>query len=119
VTAEDTTPEHAAACKALVEKSGGFYNAGPFTPFLLHEDGAPPKSTSFFRARPAAPTGAAWPWIQKAGYMFAYTQDQGQVGWTEKKKPGVEYSFDEHGSPLEYTRAASMGRGRFIPSARR
>ena len=37
VTAEDTTPEHAAACKALVEKSGGFYNTGPFTPFLLHD----------------------------------------------------------------------------------
>src|ERR1700733_724644 len=27
VTAKDTTAEHAVACKALVEKSGGFYNA--------------------------------------------------------------------------------------------
>ena len=47
------------------------------------------------------------------GYIFAYTQDQGQVGWTEKKKPGVEYSFDEHGSPLEYTRAGVDGPGPF------
>jgi quinoprotein glucose dehydrogenase len=50
---------------------------------------------------------------QKMSYIFAYTHDQGQVGWTEKKKPGVEYSFDEHGSPLEYTRAGVDGPGPF------
>ena len=113
VTAEDTTPEHAAACKALYEKSGGFYNAGPFTPFLLHEDGTPPKSSIIF---PGATGGTNWGGMatdQKAGYVFAYTQNQGQVGWTEKKKPGVQYSFDENGSPLEYTRASVDGPGPF------
>jgi quinoprotein glucose dehydrogenase len=35
------------------------------------------------------------------------------VGWTEKKKPGVTYSFDENGSPLEYTRASVDGPGPF------
>ena len=113
VTAEDTTPEHAKACKELVERSGGFYNAGPFTPFLFHEDGKPPKSTIIF---PGATGGTNWGGIAtdpKLGYVFAYTQDQGQVGWTEKKKPGVEYSFDEHGSPLEYTRAGVDGPGPF------
>ena len=49
----------------------------------------------------------------KEGYIFVYTQDQGQVGWTEKKKPGVQYSFDENGSPLEYTRAGVDGPGPF------
>jgi len=113
VTAEDTTPEHAAACKALVEKSGGFYNAGPFTPFLLHTDGTPPKSSIIF---PGATGGTNWGGMAvdpSDGYIFAYTHDQGQVGWTEKKKPGVEYSFDEHGSPLEYTRAGVEGPGPF------
>jgi glucose dehydrogenase len=113
VTAQDTTPEHAAACKALVERSGGFYNAGPFTPFLLQEPGKPPKSTIIF---PGATGGTNWGGMAvdpKAGYIFVYTQDQGQVGWTEKKKPGVEYSFDEHGSPLEYTRAGVDGPGPF------
>jgi quinoprotein glucose dehydrogenase len=108
VTAEDTTPEHAEACKALVEKNGGFYNAGPFTPFLL-----PPKSSIIF---PGATGGTNWGGISvdpTDGYIFVYTQDQGQVGWTEKKKPGVEYSFDEHGSPLEYTRAGADGPGPF------
>jgi quinoprotein glucose dehydrogenase len=106
VTAADTTPEHAAACKALVERSGGFYNAGPFTPFLYHEEGKPPKSSIIF---PGATGGTNWGGMAvdpKDGYIFVYTQDQGQVGWTEKKRPGVEYSFDEHGSKLEYTRSA-------------
>lgn len=112
-TAEDTTPEHAQACEELVKRSGGFYNAGPFTPFLFHADGAPPKSSIIF---PGATGGTNWGGMatdQKLGYVFAYTEDQGQVGWTEKKKPGVEYSFDEHGSPLLYTRAGVDGPGPF------
>jgi len=113
VTAEDTTPEHAKACKELYDKSGGFYNVGPYTPFLLHEDGTPPKSTIIF---PGATGGTNWGGMAvdpTDGYVFAYTQDLGQVGWTEKKKPGVEYAFDERGSPLEYTRAAVDGPGPF------
>ncbi len=86
VTAEDTTPEHAKACEDLVTRSGGFYNAGPYTPFLYHEDGAPPKSTIIF---PGATGGTNWGGMatdQKLGYVFAYTQNRGQVGWTEKRK---------------------------------
>ena len=43
VRPEDTSAQHVAECQALWDKSGGFYNAGPFTPFLFHEDGAPPQ----------------------------------------------------------------------------
>ena len=45
VRPEDTTPEHVAACTAMMEKAGGYYNAGPFTPFMFKELDAPPKST--------------------------------------------------------------------------
>ena len=45
VRPEDTTPEHVAACRAMMERSGGFINQGPFTPFMYKELGAPPKST--------------------------------------------------------------------------
>ena len=113
VTAEDTTPQHSKACKDLVERSGGFYNAGAFTPFLYHEDGKPPKSTIIF---PGATGGTNWGGMAtdpQQGYVFAYTQDRGQVGWTEKKKPGVQYSFDENGSDLLYTRAGVDGPGPF------
>jgi quinoprotein glucose dehydrogenase len=113
VTAEDTTPEHAKACKELYDKSGGFYNAGAFTPFLYHADGTPPKSSLIF---PGATGGTNWGGMAidpKSGYVFAYTQDLAQVGWTEKKKPGVQYAFDERGSDLLYTRASVDGPGPF------
>ena len=57
VTAEDTSAEHVAACQALWDKSGGFYNAGAFTPFSFHEEGAPPKSTIQF---PGGTGGVNW-----------------------------------------------------------
>jgi hypothetical protein len=37
-----------------VGQSGGSFNAGPFTPFMFHEEGAPPKSTIQFQAARAA-----------------------------------------------------------------
>ena len=39
VRAEDTSAEHVAECQALWDKSGGFHNAGPFTPFGFQEEG--------------------------------------------------------------------------------
>ena len=50
-------PQHVAECQALWDRSGGFYNAGPFTPFLFHEDGAPPASTIQF---PGGTGGVNW-----------------------------------------------------------
>ncbi|HEY6343370.1 MAG TPA: PQQ-binding-like beta-propeller repeat protein [Bryobacteraceae bacterium] len=113
VTAEDTTPEHVKACQDLVARSGGFYNAGPFTPFLYHEEGALPKSNIIF---PGATGGTDWGGMTndpKLGYVIFYTQDRGQVGWVEKKRPGVEYSADERGSKLLYTRGSVDGPGPF------
>src|SRR4029077_1461807 len=37
VTAADTTAEHAAACKEIVDKNG-LYNSGPFTPWAFRAD---------------------------------------------------------------------------------
>lgn len=37
-----------------------------------------------------------------------------QIGWTEKKVAGRNYSFDENGSKLEYTRASVDGGGPFF-----
>jgi len=114
VTAEDTTAEHAKACQALWDRSGGFQNQGPFTPFLYHEDGTPPKSTIIF---PGATGGTNWGGVatdQQLGYVFAYTQNRGQIGWTEKKKPGVTYAAEEAQSKLLYTRASVDGPGPFF-----
>ena len=41
VTAADTTPEHAQACRELWDKTK-FYNAGPYTPWKYKTEGNPP-----------------------------------------------------------------------------
>jgi hypothetical protein len=110
--AADTTPEHAKACEDLWDRSGGFFSAGPFTPFLLQREGVPPRSTIIF------PGAGGMATDQQRGIVFAYSQDQAQVGWTEKKKPGVTYAFDEAKSNFPTLAQASMVRVRSIPSAR-
>jgi quinoprotein glucose dehydrogenase len=113
VTAADTTPEHARACQELWDRSGGFTNEGPFTPFTFHEDGAPPKSTISF---PGGTGGVNWGGTAtdpRTGYVYVNSHDTSLVGWVEKKKPGVTYSFDTAGSPHIYDRASVDGVGPF------
>ncbi len=90
VTAADTTPEHEKNCLALWEKAGGFYNAGPFTPFHYQAEGAPAKTTTQF------PGNGGTNWGGPAGdpalgYIYAFTQDAALTGWVEKKRPGGNY----------------------------
>jgi quinoprotein glucose dehydrogenase len=114
VTAADTTPEHAQACQELWDKSGGFSNSGPFTPFMFHEDGAPPKSTIQF---PGGTGGVNWGGTATdptTGLVFVNSHDTSLVGWVEKRKPGVQYSFDTVGSTHPYDRASVNGPGPFF-----
>jgi quinoprotein glucose dehydrogenase len=107
VTPEDTTPEHAQACQELWDKSGGFFNAGPFTPFLFHEGGAPPKSTIQF---PGGTGGASWGGVAvdpKPGLVFVQTHDNALTGWVEKKLDGRRYE----NANLPYDRGNINGGG--------
>jgi quinoprotein glucose dehydrogenase len=90
VKSEDTTPEHAQACLELWDKNL-FYNDGPFTPWLFHEEGAAPRVTIEF---PGATGGASWGGVAsdpKTGYVFVQTKDSPLTGWVEKKREGVRY----------------------------
>jgi glucose dehydrogenase len=111
VTAEDTTPEHAKACQELYQKNGGFYNAGPFTPWLLHEDGTPPKSTIQF---PGGTGGVNWGGTATdptTGFVYLQTHDGALTGWMEKRKPGLNYGRGTEGSNQLYDRASVDGAG--------
>lgn len=115
VTAKDTNEAHAANCKSLLDKNGGFFNLGPFTPFLLHKDGTPPRSTIIF---PGGTGGTLWGGMatdQKRGHLFVYTQNSGSYGWTMEKKKGVRYDpyGEESKSNLPYTRGSINGFGPF------
>jgi glucose dehydrogenase len=111
VTADDTTPEHAKACREEYERNGDFYNAGPFTPFRFHEEGAPPRSTIQF---PGGTGGANWGGTAtdlKTGYVFVNTHDSALTGWLEKKKPGANYGRGTEGSDQPYDRGSVDGPG--------
>jgi glucose dehydrogenase len=96
VTASDTNEEHAKFCRDLVERSGGFYNEGPFTPYVYHEEGAPPHSTVLF---PGSIGGVNWGGVAadpKMGYVFVNSQDEASFGWIEKKAPGAAVQYDRN-----------------------
>lgn len=114
VRAEDTSAEHVAACQALWDKSGGFYNAGPYTPFLYHEDGTPPKSTIQF---PGGTGGVNWggPAVDpRTGFVFVNAHDTSLVGWVEKRKPGLNYGRGVEGTTQPYDRASVNGPGPYF-----
>jgi quinoprotein glucose dehydrogenase len=96
VTAGDTTPEHAKACRELFEASGGLYNAGLYTPYLYRPPGAPPKSSVVF---PGGLGGIDWGGTAvdpNLGYVFVNTNDEGSIGWIEKKPDGAPAPYDKN-----------------------
>ncbi len=109
VTAADTAPEHAQACRELWDRAGGYYNAGPYTPFLFHEERAPPKSTLQFPGNGGANWGGAAV-DPKTGYIYVRTQDAALSGWIERKRPGGNYGSG-NGSPQLYDRGSITGPG--------
>src|SRR5690606_25439203 len=114
VTPDETTPEHSAACPKFWEMSGGFYNAGPFTPFLYHEKGTPPASTIQF---PGGTGGINWGGVAAdptTGIIYVNSHDTSLVGWVEDKDPNVTYSFEAVGSTQPYDRASILGVGPFF-----
>lgn len=115
VTADDTTPEHVKACQDLLAKGGGsFYNAGPFTGWLYHEDGTPPKTTIQF---PGGTGGSNWGGTATdpaTHYVFVQTHDMSLIGWLEKKKAGLVYGRGNEGSTQVYDRGSVDGPGPYF-----
>ena len=114
VRPEDTTPQHAAACEALWERSGGFVNLGPYTPFAFHEDGAPPRSTLQL---PGALGGVNWGGVAAdptRGLLFMHANDSSLVGWIERKRPGANYGNGTEGSTIPFDRGSVDGPGPYF-----
>ena len=114
VRPEDTTPQHAAACEALWERSGGFVSAGPYTPFSSHEQGAPPRSTLQL---PGALGGVNWGGVAAdptRGLLFMHANDSSLVGWIERKRPGANYGNGTEGSTIPFDRGSVDGPGPYF-----
>ena len=114
VDAEDTTPEHAAACRAMWDKAGGYINYGPYTPFMFKAAGAPPRSTIQL---PGGTGGVNWggPAADPTtGLVYVNAQDTSLVGWVERREGDRPYSFDYNSSDQPYDRASVDGKGPFF-----
>ncbi len=113
VTEEDTTPEHVAACHALLDSYGGtFYNSGPFTPFFLHEEGDPPRASINLPHNGGSNWGgsAADP---TTGYIYINTSESGSIGWIEERDPEGDYGRGTAESWQPYDRGSLSGPGAY------
>lgn len=96
VTAEDTSPEHAAACAELVRSLGEIDNSGPFTPWAYRPPGSPPRTTLLFPGLLGGPNWGGAAYDRRSGYVFVLSQDLGALGWVE--------ATDGSGAPVPYDR---------------
>ncbi len=113
VRPEDTNPEHVRACREFLERSGGYYNAGPFTSFLYGPT-EPLRSTIQF---PGGTGGVNWGGVTVdpgTGIFYVSVNNTSLVGWVQDKAPDVTYSFDAPNSPQPYDRASILGVGPFF-----
>ena len=105
VSPDDTTPEHSKACHELWDKSN-FYNAGPYTPWVVHSSPADTKLTLIF---PGATGGANWGGAASdptMGYVFVNMQNSGSTGFLEKNP---KYNAQTKGTEVEYHRGTGSG----------
>jgi quinoprotein glucose dehydrogenase len=111
VRPEDTSPQHVAACEELWERSGGFYNAGPYTPFSFHREGDPPRTTLQV---PGAGGGVNWGGVAAdpaRAIVYMHAHDSSLAGWIEERKPGANYGRGVAGTTLPYDRGSVNGPG--------
>jgi quinoprotein glucose dehydrogenase len=103
VTADDTTPEHAQACKELWDRMK-FRNEGPYTPWLYKPNGGPP--TLIF---PGFTGGTNWGGTAtdpKLGYIFVNSKDEPSSGWIQ---PNPRYNENTKDTEFPYSQTGGGG----------
>jgi quinoprotein glucose dehydrogenase len=112
VTADDTSPEHAAACAALVESVGEIYNAGPFTPWVYRGDGSRPRTTLLFPGLVGGPNWGGAAYDPGSGHVFVLSQDIGSFGWMQDDPDGTPQLYQRSG-PRPASFDVAMGEQRW------
>jgi quinoprotein glucose dehydrogenase len=97
VTAEDTSPEHAEACAALVASVGEIYNAGPFTPWVFRAPEGPHRTTLLFPGNVGGPNWGGAAFDPNSGTILVFSQDIGWLGWMEEVGPDAPLPYDRRG----------------------
>jgi quinoprotein glucose dehydrogenase len=104
VTAADTTPEHAQACRELWDKTR-FHNTGPYTPWKYRTEGNPP--SLIYPGFTGGPNWGGTAVDTKLNYIFVNSKDAPATGWIQKNpdyKPGMDLAKE-----FPYTRVGGPG----------
>jgi quinoprotein glucose dehydrogenase len=112
VTADDTSPEHVAACTELLGSVGEIYNAGPFTPWAYRAPGLPERTTLLFPGLLGGHNWGGGAFDPNTGYVFVFSRDVGSFGWVEDA-PGSEPVPFRRGSPRPGNFDVDMGGSRW------
>jgi quinoprotein glucose dehydrogenase len=108
VTADDTSPEHAAACQELLAGIGEVYNAGPFTPWAYRAEGVPERTTLLFPGLVGGPNWGGVAHDPASGLLFVFSQDLGSFGWVEAADADYPVPYNRSG-PRPATFDVAMG----------
>jgi quinoprotein glucose dehydrogenase len=92
VTADDTTPEHAAYCRSLADKLE-LLNEGPYTPYTYKSSGPKPRVTVIFPGSIGGPNWGGLAADPNLGYVFVNTSDVATTGWVQETPPGTRVPF--------------------------
>ena len=83
VTAQDTSAEHASACRDLVRSAGIIHNTGPYTPWVYRPDTSNKDVTLLFPGLSGGPNWGGVAHNPKNGYVYVFAADIGTLGWLE------------------------------------
>ena len=101
VTAQDTSEEHAEACRNLVRSVGSITNDGPYTPWTYRSDDSNNETTLLFPGLSGGPNWGGIAHNPNNGYVYVFAANIGTLGWMEDAEPG---------SPLPYALTGPDGR---------
>jgi quinoprotein glucose dehydrogenase len=104
VSADDTTPEHAAFCRALRDRGGGLQSSGPFTPYRFRPQGKDPHTTIVFPGSIGGASSGGTAADPFSGLVFVNTMDVGSIGWVEQAAADAG-----DGLPARYRRTSAVG----------
>lgn len=97
VTPDDTSPEHVAACSAVLESVGEIYIAGPFTPWAYRGPGIPERTTLLFPGLLGGHNWGGGAFDPNTGYVIVFSRDVGTFGWIEDAPDGELVPFRRAG----------------------
>ncbi|NKB33753.1 MAG: PQQ-binding-like beta-propeller repeat protein [Pseudomonadales bacterium] len=93
VTSQDTSAEHAAACRELVESAGSIYNVGPYSPWTYRADGSGGQTTLLFPGLAGGPNWGGIAHNPHNGYVYVFAADIGTFGWMQDAEPGSDLPY--------------------------